>query len=180
MTTPTRRRDAARSREQLLAAAADLFAERGYERTTLRDVGERAGVDAALVARYFGSKAGLYVATLHAELGEQPGPDLLAPGRLAALLARTDARGPGPVLHGAARPHDDPAVQAATTAELQARLVAPLQERLGDDALRAELAIAAFVGVALCRAAGGLPALAAAAAEDVAALLRGALGTLDG
>ncbi len=179
MTAPGRRRDAGRSRAALLTAAADLFAERGYERTTLRDIGERAGVDAALVARYFGSKAGLYVAGLQAELGQEAGPDLLARGRLRSLLARVDARGPGPVLLGAARPQDDPAVQTATDAELRSRLVAPLLRRLSGDAVRAELGVAAFVGVALCRAAGGMPALAAADADVVADLLHDLLGHLE-
>ncbi|MCW2605625.1 MAG: TetR/AcrR family transcriptional regulator, partial [Frankiales bacterium] len=87
-------------------------------------------------------------------------------------------RGPGPVLLGAARPQDDPQVQAATDAELLARLVGPLQERLSGDALRAELGVAAFVGVALCRAAGGMTALAGADADVVADLLHDLLGGL--
>ncbi|MCK9903411.1 TetR/AcrR family transcriptional regulator, partial [Frankia sp. Cpl3] len=63
----TRRRDAARSRQALLAAAADLFAERGYAGTAIRSVGDRAGVDPALIARYFGGKEGLYQAVLAAD-----------------------------------------------------------------------------------------------------------------
>ena len=46
-----RSRDAAASRESLLQAAQELFGQRGFERTTTRDIGERAGVDAALIAR---------------------------------------------------------------------------------------------------------------------------------
>ena len=57
-------RGAARSHDLLLAAATELFAERGYDRTTVRELGERAGVDPALIARHFGSKAGLYLAAL--------------------------------------------------------------------------------------------------------------------
>jgi MFS family permease/AcrR family transcriptional regulator len=63
----TRRRDAGRSRARLLAAAAELFAERGYTGTALRAVAERAGVDAALIARYYGGKDGLYQAVLAAD-----------------------------------------------------------------------------------------------------------------
>lgn len=63
----TRRRDAARSRQALLAAAAGLFAERGYAGTAIRSVGDRAGVDPALIARYFGGKEGLYRAVLAAD-----------------------------------------------------------------------------------------------------------------
>jgi len=61
-----RRRDSARSRQALLDAAATLFSERGFDRTTVREIGERATVDPALIARYFGGKAGLYVETLRA------------------------------------------------------------------------------------------------------------------
>lgn len=171
-----RRRDAVRSREQLLGAAGALFAEHGYDRTTLREIGERAGVDAALVARYFGSKTGLYLACLHAELGEQPPDDLLAPGRVPALLARVDARGPGPVFQAAVRSHEDAQVQQAARAELDARLVAPLRDRLlaervEDADLLAETAVAAFTGVALGRSAGSFGALSAAEPDQVAALV---------
>lgn len=47
------------TREAVLAAARELFAERGYERTTIRGVAAAAGVDPALVHRQFGSKEGL-------------------------------------------------------------------------------------------------------------------------
>jgi AcrR family transcriptional regulator len=57
---PTRRRDAAATREAILAAAVAAFAERGYRAVTVREVARAAGVDPALVVRYFGSKAGLF------------------------------------------------------------------------------------------------------------------------
>jgi AcrR family transcriptional regulator len=47
-------RDAAASKQALLEAARSLFGQRGFKSTTIRDIGERAGVDAALIARYFG------------------------------------------------------------------------------------------------------------------------------
>ena len=59
-----RRHDAKASRAALLRAAAALFDERGYDAATVRDIGERAAVDPALIARYFGGKEGLYLATL--------------------------------------------------------------------------------------------------------------------
>src|SRR5689334_6130678 len=120
-------RNAARSRACLLSAAGALFAERGFDRTTTRDIGERAGVDPALSARYFGSKTGLYLPTL--EAGNDDPPDLLEPERLAALLARLDTRGPGPVFRSVVTPHDDPAVQEAAAGAMRARLVRPLERR---------------------------------------------------
>lgn len=169
------------SRQRLLDAARELFAERGFDRVTTREVGDRAGVDPALIARHFGGKAGLYVAALR-EADQGPVPDLLQPGRLTALLSRV-ALGPGPVLQACVRRHDDPAVQEPAQAELQRRLVAPLAARLaeagGDDSrLRAEVAVAAVAGVALARAAGSLDALAEAPADDVVALLTRLLDAL--
>jgi AcrR family transcriptional regulator len=171
-----RRRDASRSREQLLAAASALFAERGFDRCTTRDVGERAGVDPALIARYFGSKAGLYLACLHDELGEAAPADLLTPGRVRGLVDRVDARGPGPVFQAAVRRHEDPRVEAATRDELHARLVTPLRDRLAaagepESDLLAQTAAAALTGVLVARSTGALEALAAADPERVTVLV---------
>jgi AcrR family transcriptional regulator len=172
-----RRRDAAASRERLLDAARELFADRGYDRTTARDIGERAGVDPAMIARYFGGKAQLFIATLHAEDGPNPPADLLDPERLASLLDRIGRHGPGPVFQAAVRPYGDPDAQDAARTELQHRVVAPLRRRLADDGdghpeLRAELFIAAFIGVVLARSAGTFEHLAAASTDELLPLLR--------
>jgi AcrR family transcriptional regulator len=60
-----RRPGGADTREQLLAAARAVFAERGYDGATVRMIAERAGVDAAMVNHWFGGKEGLFVASLH-------------------------------------------------------------------------------------------------------------------
>lgn len=52
------------STSRLLAAAAELFAERGYRQTSLADIGKNAGYSHGLVTRRFGSKQGLIVALL--------------------------------------------------------------------------------------------------------------------
>jgi len=49
-----------RTRAAILRAAQELFAELGYERTTVRDIGARASIDPAMVMRYFGSKDELF------------------------------------------------------------------------------------------------------------------------
>jgi AcrR family transcriptional regulator len=165
----------ARGQELLLEAAQQLFAERGYERVTTRDIAEQAGVDAALIARYFGSKAGLYLAALRAELGDGPPPDLLEPSRMAALLTRVDERGPGPVFQSAVHPHEDEAVQAQAREALHARLVTPLAQRFKDSPdgqVRAEVVAAAFAGIALGRASGSFPALQRVAPDDLVTMLQ--------
>jgi AcrR family transcriptional regulator len=52
------------SRDLLLAAARKVFAERGLEGATVKDLAEEAGVNVSLVSYYFGGKEGLYRACL--------------------------------------------------------------------------------------------------------------------
>jgi AcrR family transcriptional regulator len=52
------------TREEILAAARESFAKRGYDGTSLRAIGAKAGVDPALVRRFFGTKEDLLVAAL--------------------------------------------------------------------------------------------------------------------
>ena len=52
------------ARRAMLDAARELFAERGFDRTTMRAVGTRAGVDPALIYHYFGDKDGLLAAVV--------------------------------------------------------------------------------------------------------------------
>jgi AcrR family transcriptional regulator len=49
----------AKSRERILAAALDVFAEKGYEAASISDVTERAGVSRGLVTYYFPGKTKL-------------------------------------------------------------------------------------------------------------------------
>jgi AcrR family transcriptional regulator len=56
------------TRRAILGAARATFAARGYEQTTIRAVAAQAGVDASMVMRYFGSKAGLFTAAVTMDL----------------------------------------------------------------------------------------------------------------
>jgi AcrR family transcriptional regulator len=57
---------AAQTRERLLRAAADVFAERGYDGTRVADIAAAAGVSNGALYAHFASKADLLVAALHA------------------------------------------------------------------------------------------------------------------
>ncbi len=52
------------TRERLLTEARKLLWSRGYSNVSLREIAQGAGVDVALISRYFGGKRGLFEATL--------------------------------------------------------------------------------------------------------------------
>jgi len=84
-----RRRDAAGTREALLAAGTELFAEHGYDGVPVADIARRAGVNKAMINYHFGGKRQLYLAIVTAAFSEvvasverlaespRPAPDLL-------------------------------------------------------------------------------------------------------
>lgn len=52
------------TRQRLLQAAGEVFAERGYRAATIRDICDRAGANVAAIHYHFGDKAELYLAVL--------------------------------------------------------------------------------------------------------------------
>jgi AcrR family transcriptional regulator len=77
-----RRLGAPQRREQLVAAAQRLFAERGYRATTMEDIANAAGVTKPLLYQHFESKRALYL-----ELVQQVSNDLLDALRSSQLHA---------------------------------------------------------------------------------------------
>lgn len=170
--------DSQASRQALLEAGMALFDEVGFERATTREIGERAGVDAALIARYFGGKEGLFLAALAEGWGaRKQGPEDFEPRALLTfLLERWEERGHSPVSRALVSPKVSEDVRALVGDLIGERLAAPLAEELAgkgvpDPELRAELLVALALGVAVTRANGTLPALAGAKLGDVAAAL---------
>jgi len=58
----------AQRRKQLLAVGRALFAERGFEGTSVEEVAHRAGVSKPVVYEHFGGKDGLYAAVVETEV----------------------------------------------------------------------------------------------------------------
>ena len=56
------------TRERILDAARALFAEQGFERTTIRQVAAAAAINPSLVIRYYRSKEALFAATTDIDL----------------------------------------------------------------------------------------------------------------
>jgi TetR/AcrR family transcriptional regulator, regulator of cefoperazone and chloramphenicol sensitivity len=65
------------TRARLLEKAGEVFAEKGYETTTVREICEKASVNLAAVNYYFGSKELLYMQTLQSIHADHPSQDKL-------------------------------------------------------------------------------------------------------
>ena len=61
-------RDAQATRERLIAAARMMFSRQGFERTTVREIAGEAGVNPALINRYFGGKEQLFAEAVSIDL----------------------------------------------------------------------------------------------------------------
>ncbi len=171
---PGRPRKANASKQALLTTAQDLFGKRGFEGTTIRDIGDQAGVDPALIARYYGSKADLYIAAVVAESqGDQP-PSAFErlEDMTQALVSRTDQNGLGPVTQALIRSDTSDDIGDAARAHMARRLVAPMvadmTERGVEEAqLRSEIVVSALIGINLGRALGWFDQLSSVSPEHL-------------
>jgi AcrR family transcriptional regulator len=176
---PRRRRNAAATRKAILAAASRRFATQGYERAGVREIAADAGVTAALVNRYFGSKEGLFAEVIERALGMG---HLLEgrKGNLADHLARLMVygredfpdRGYTPLLlllHSAAEPR---AVKLFRR-DLDRTELPPLAELIGgaDASIRAVMVLAQLTGFAIMHQVLRPRALSDASDEELVALL---------
>lgn len=174
--TARRPYDASASRQALLDAARGLFDEVGYDRATTREIGDRAGVDPALIGRYFDSKEGLFLAAIAEPASDEEAIDFEPAALLAFLIERWDERGHSPLSRALASPVLTDGVRDQVSNIVNERLLRQLTEVLrlrgvASPELRAELLIATAVGVAMTRANGSLENLARAPRDEVLATL---------
>ena len=66
--TPRGRMTGAQRREQLIGIGRQLFANRGYEATTVEEIASVAGVSKPVVYEHFGGKEGLYAVVVDREI----------------------------------------------------------------------------------------------------------------
>lgn len=167
------------TREAVLVAAKEAFGTHGYAGTTIRGIARAAGVDPALVHRFYGSKESLFAATL--ELPADPSvllPALLADGtdQLGERVVRTflaiwDATpGQGPMLALLRSAVSDEAAAGQLRDFLARVALGPLAKAAGKDQpeLRAALAASQMLGLAVARYVLRLEPLAGSDVEDVA------------
>jgi AcrR family transcriptional regulator len=76
------------TREAILAAARETFAERGFDGASIRTIAAGAGVDPALVHHYFGTKDKLFLAVMNAPFD----PSELLPQALAGSADQVGER----------------------------------------------------------------------------------------
>lgn len=149
-----RKRDAEATRAAILEAAKRQFAALGYDRAGLREIAGEAGVDVALIKRYFGGKEPLFIEALKASF---------APGRMAGWDRRTFAQDIAERMAESAHAGEEPtqrfqfllrAATSPTTAPLlsvaiQERFLGPIRDWIGgDDAdVRARVVAALFIGL---------------------------------
>jgi AcrR family transcriptional regulator len=172
----SRRRDAHATKAKILAAARTRFASEGYERATIRAIALDAGIDPALVMRYFGSKEKLFSVAADFDLrlptfASLP-RDQVGAAVVAHFLERWEEDDTFMALLRAAVTHE--AAEERVRAVLRAQ-VAPMIGAFSDDpartSARAILVASQLLGMALCRYVFRMPAAAKMSRADVVAWL---------
>ena len=144
------RRSGEATREEIRVAAARLFRERGFARTSVRDIAALAVTNPALVIRWFGTKELLFLETMSFTIDDEPLLDVPLPrfGErfIEVLLADDDIRG---VYLALIRGSNEPRIKARLQAIHERTFVEPVRRRLtGPDAdIRARMAATVVGGL---------------------------------
>lgn len=166
------------TRQRILDAARTHFSEVGYDSATVRGIAVDAGVDPALIAHYFGSKEGVFLAAV--EFPADPAefiPRLLAPGidglgeRLVRFFVETwDSPAGSPMLamirSVVSSERAAVALREFVTSEVLGRLAAAID--LDQPQLRATLAASQLIGLAMLRYVIKVEPLASASPQTLA------------
>ena len=144
MTTPT-------TRQAIIDAATELFSERGYSATTVRDIAEAAGFSPAMVIKTMGSKADLYgVAAPRAPHLDDDARDEDVGYRLVRrIVGRRDSGESDPWAMASFLIQDSPDPDAAR-AETRRKYLAFVSAQIGagEDQRKAEYAVCVLLGLA--------------------------------
>jgi AcrR family transcriptional regulator len=170
------------TREAIREAAARLFAERGYDRTSMRAIAAAAGVDQKLVAHFFGSKQRLFVEVFTPPFDPAVAiPELFAGERaeigarvanfLLGVLENPEGRRrmTGLIRAAASEPEAARMVRELISREILARIVGALDVEDAD--IRASLLGSQVVGLAMARYIVAVEPLASMPADAVAAAI---------
>ncbi|MCD2198133.1 TetR family transcriptional regulator [Actinomycetospora endophytica] len=174
-----RRPGDSRTREAILTAAAERFADQGFRDTTMRSVATAAGVDPALVHHFFGTKEGLFAAAMDFPIDParvvaglvEPGVDGLGERVVRTLLgifAELGDTNPmiGLIRSAAGHPPAARMLREFLGGAVLDRVAAAVQTDRPQ--LRAELCASQILGILVAREVIALPALAGADQETLA------------
>lgn len=178
-----RRRDASATRAALLTAARGLFIERGFDRTTVRDIAASAGVNQALLFRYFGSKEALFKEAMTGQ-SEELLTETSADRVVALALARIFGPDVPPAydnpIYGLLRSgaHEQTAVLFKEHLGIAYRKTLASLTDAADAEIRADLVLAWLLGLGLLRQVLDHKPVADADPEHVQTLVLRAVATL--
>ena len=181
------------TREAILAAARARFGDLGYDRTTIRGIAADAGVDAALVHHFYGSKEQLFAAAMRLPVNPREvleaalAPEARRPGEslgehlLRTVLGIWEVAEIRDTFLGLLRsaPTSEQAVvmlreflSGAILGPLATAVRQAAPDGAGEDAgYRAALVASQVLGLGLTRYVLGLPSLAKVSSEDLIAAI---------
>jgi AcrR family transcriptional regulator len=175
-------RDAKGTRMRILEAAQLRFCKHGYEQVGVREIAADAGIDAALINRYFGTKEELFAEVSKGVFSADNFVNV-APDQLGDALARRLMYGTGKektganpfelLLQSAVSPTASPIIAKRLHKDFVLRLAALIGGKQAS--ARAALIASYIIGFLTVRVALHSPAIVSANAGKVVALLGGAI-----
>ena len=175
------------SREAVLEAARRQFLADGYQSVTMRSIAAEAGVDAALVSYYFGSKSALFGEAMRLAVNPPAVVDEVLRGDPADLPQRLlralltiwdDPETGGPLLTLVAAAGQDPALARLLRELFEREMVARVAKALGGDAAakqRAGFVAVLMGGLVFTRYVLQIGPVASASIDEVVEMLAPAL-----
>ncbi|WP_344100575.1 TetR/AcrR family transcriptional regulator [Nocardiopsis rhodophaea] len=179
-----RRPGTTQTREEILRAAREQFADQGYDGATIRGIARAAGVDPALVHHYFGAKQRVFIAAMR--LPFNPADEVRA------IMADRERDHAEAILRFFLRMWDDPRtrdpmlalVRSATSHDKAAEavrgfmndlVVHHISTELGLPPLRAAMIGSQLFGIVLLRHVVGVEVVRSADTEEIVAMYAPAL-----
>ncbi|MEV4574934.1 TetR family transcriptional regulator [Nonomuraea jabiensis] len=177
---PGRRPGSADTRGEILAAARKVFAEKGFDKATVRGIAREANVDPALVHHYFETKEGMFAAAMRLPFSPENIVKVLVEGpreevgeRLVRMLlqvtASPETREPMLALIRSAMTNE----QAVTMVRefFTNALLFQVADRMQVPHLRIEAAFAQMFGIVMARYVIRLEPLASAGHDELVEVL---------
>jgi AcrR family transcriptional regulator len=177
---PGRRPGSADTRGEILTAARRVFAEKGFDKATVRGIAREAQVDPALVHHYFDTKEGMFAAAMELPINPQQILPVLLDGpreEIGERLVRTilrltaDEKTRAPVLALLRSAMSNEQAVGMVREFFTSALLYQVADRLEVPQLRVEAAFAQMLGIVLARYVLKLEPLASAGHDELVEIL---------